>query len=151
MNCEYHANKQEWMIGTLFQEYVRQFDKQMDDRKTLLFVDNLPTHPKIRGLKNMELLFLPPYTTSNTQPCRVRIMWAFKMHYHCWIYCYLLESYEVGQPNPKKINVLDATNLSILTWTIDVQANTIANCFWHCKIRSVDNMASYRVTIVLLV
>ncbi|GJU63074.1 CENP-B homolog protein 2-like protein [Tanacetum coccineum] len=45
-----------------------------------------------------------------------------------------------GVPNPAKINVLDAMNLAISAWTMDVSANTIANCFRHCKLRSTDNM-----------
>ncbi|GJY27061.1 hypothetical protein Tco_0401787 [Tanacetum coccineum] len=52
----------------------------------------------------------------------------------------LLEGYELGVPNPAKINVLDAMNLAISAWTMDVSANTIANCFRHCKLRSTDNM-----------
>jgi len=51
-----------------------------------------------------------------------------------------LEGYELGVPNPAKINVLDAMNLAISAWTMDVSANTIANCFRHCKLRSTDNM-----------
>ncbi|PWA77481.1 CENP-B protein [Artemisia annua] len=31
-------------------------------------------------------------------------------------------------------------NLAISAWTMDVRANTIANCFRHCKLRSTDNM-----------
>ncbi|GKB20182.1 hypothetical protein Tco_0854105 [Tanacetum coccineum] len=45
-----------------------------------------------------------------------------------------------GVSNPAKINVLDAMNLAISAWTMDVSANTIANCFRHCKLRSTDNM-----------
>ncbi|GKB36044.1 CENP-B homolog protein 2-like protein [Tanacetum coccineum] len=48
--------------------------------------------------------------------------------------------YELGSTNPAKINVLDAMNLAISAWTMDVSANTIANCFRHCKLRSTDNM-----------
>ena len=33
-------------------------------------------------------------------------------------------------------------NLAISAWTTDGQASTIANCFRHCKIRSMDNVAS---------
>ncbi|XP_021985600.1 uncharacterized protein LOC110881742 [Helianthus annuus] len=31
-------------------------------------------------------------------------------------------------------------NLAISAWTMDVRANTIANCFLYCKLRSTDNM-----------
>ncbi|GKB43670.1 putative reverse transcriptase domain-containing protein [Tanacetum coccineum] len=47
---------------------------------------------------------------------------------------------ETWVPNPAKINVLDAMNLAISALTMDVSANTIANCFRHCKLRSTDNM-----------
>ncbi|XVF53525.1 hypothetical protein PTKIN_Ptkin05aG0105900 [Pterospermum kingtungense] len=33
-------------------------------------------------------------------------------------------------------------NPAVSAWTIDVQANAIANCFRHCKIRPAENMAS---------
>ena len=38
------------------------------NRKVLLIVDNCPAHPEIGGLKATELCFLPPKTTSITQP-----------------------------------------------------------------------------------
>ncbi|AES87014.1 hypothetical protein MTR_4g019100 [Medicago truncatula] len=37
-------------------------------------------------------------------------------------------------------NVLDAINLAIPAWTIDVRKETIANCFRHCKIRSASDV-----------
>lgn len=68
---------------------------------------------------------------------------TLKMQYHCRFYHNLLRSHEVGQSNPKKINVLDAMDLAISFWTIDAQENrSITNCFQHCKIRSLVNMAS---------
>ncbi|GJR90625.1 CENP-B homolog protein 2-like protein [Tanacetum coccineum] len=141
LNCEYRANKRAWMTGVLFEEYVRQLDKKMVGRKILLIVDNCPAHPKIiEGLRNVELFFLPPNTTSKIQPCDAGIIRAFKMHYRRRFYRSLLEGYELGVPNPAKINVLDAMNLAISAWTMDVSANTIANCFRHCKLRSTDNM-----------
>ncbi|GJU02804.1 CENP-B homolog protein 2-like protein [Tanacetum coccineum] len=43
-------------------------------------------------------------------------------------------------PNPAKINVLDAMNLAISAWTMDVSANTSGTVSSHCKLRSTDNM-----------
>ncbi|CAK8534819.1 unnamed protein product [Lathyrus sativus] len=79
--------------------------------------------------------------TSKIQPCDAGIIRAFKMHYCRRFYCKILEGYEVGQSNPGKINVLDAINLAIPAWTIDVQKETIVNCFRHCKIRSASDVA----------
>ncbi|KAM3319815.1 hypothetical protein P3S67_007015 [Capsicum chacoense] len=82
MDCEYRANKRAWMIEILFREYVQQLDAKMDGRKILLIVDNCPAHPKnVEDLRNVELFFLPPNTTSKIQPCDAGIIRAFKMHY----------------------------------------------------------------------
>ena len=44
----------------------KKFEKE--NRKVILVVDNCPAHPIIEGLKAVELLFLPPNTTSKTKP-----------------------------------------------------------------------------------
>ncbi|KAH1232015.1 ARS-binding protein 1 [Glycine max] len=142
LDYQYRANKKAWMTSVLFDEYVRSFDQMMHGRRVLLVVDNCPAHPRnIEGLRNVELFFLPPNMTSKIQPCDVGIIRAFKMHYRRRFYRKILEGYEVGQSDPGKINVLDAINLAIPTWTIDVRKETIANCFRHCKIRSASDVA----------
>jgi hypothetical protein len=130
LDCQYRANKKAWMTSVLFDEYVRSFDQMMHGRRVLLVVDNCPAHPRnIEGLRNVELFFLPPNMTSKIQPCDAGIIRAFKMHYRRRFYRKILEGYEVGQSDPGKINVLDAINLAIPAWTIDVRKETIANCF----------------------
>ncbi|XP_039689508.1 CENP-B homolog protein 2-like [Medicago truncatula] len=120
---------------------VRSFDQMMHGRRVLLVVDNCPAHPRnIEGLRNVELFFLPPNMTSKIQPCDAGIIRAFKMHYRRRFYRKILEGYEVGQSDPGKINVLDAINLAIPAWTIDIRKETIANCFRHCKIRSASDV-----------
>ncbi|XP_022888936.1 CENP-B homolog protein 2-like [Olea europaea var. sylvestris] len=126
------------MTGLLFQDFVGWFDKRMNDRKVLLIVDNCPTHPKVvEGLRNVELFFLPPNTTSKIQPCDVGIIRAFKAHYRRRFYSSILQGLEVEVPNPEKINILNAINFANMAWNFDVK--TIASCFWHCKIRSEEN------------
>ncbi|CAK8561767.1 unnamed protein product [Lathyrus sativus] len=78
--------------------------------------------------------------TSNIQPCNAGIIRAL-IHYLRRFYHKILEGYEMGQSDPGKINVLDAINLAIPTWMIDVRKETIANCFRHCKIRSTSDVA----------
>ena len=122
LDCQYRANKKAWMTSVLFDEYVRSFDQMMHGRRVLLVVDNCPAHPRnIEGLRNVELFFLPPNMTSKIQPCDARIIRAFKMHYRRRFYRKILEGYEVGHSDPGKINVLDAINLAIPAWTIDVE------------------------------
>ncbi|XP_047309584.1 ARS-binding protein 1-like [Impatiens glandulifera] len=64
-----------------------------------------------------------PNTTSKIQLCDAGIIRAFKMHFRRRFYRNLLEGYELGVSNPAKINVLDAMNLAISAWTMDVRAN----------------------------
>lgn len=50
-------------------------------RKCALIVDNCPTHPKVKGLKNVTLYFLPPNKTSKTQPMDKSVFWKLNHHY----------------------------------------------------------------------
>ena len=76
--------------------------------------------------------------TSKIQPCDAGIIRAFKMYYRNRFHRRILEGYEVGQTDPTNINILDAINFVIPTWTTNAQQETVANCFRHCKIRSGD-------------
>ncbi|KAL0349587.1 UNVERIFIED_CONTAM: hypothetical protein Sradi_4107900 [Sesamum radiatum] len=64
------------------------------------------------------------------------------MHYRKRFYKNLLEGYELGLPNLEKINVLDAINFAVSAWTTNVHQVSIANCFWHCKIHSSEEISS---------
>ncbi|XP_055812080.1 CENP-B homolog protein 2-like [Solanum dulcamara] len=140
LNCMYRSNKKVGMTGLLFQEYIGWFDKRMNGRKILLIVDNCPAHPKIvEGLRNVELFFLPPNTTSKIQSCDAGIIRAFKAHYRRRLYFSILQGLGVEAPNTKKINILNAINFANLAWNFDVKEITITNCFRHCKIRSKEN------------
>ena len=66
----YRGQKKSWMDSDLFEEWVREQDRKFEceNRKILLIVDNCPAHPQIGSLKAIEMCFLPPNTTSITQP-----------------------------------------------------------------------------------
>ena len=68
--CRYRSQKKAWMNGTLFEEWLRELDRkfEMQGRKIVMIVDNCPAHPEVSGLKTIHLQFLPPNTTSCTQP-----------------------------------------------------------------------------------
>ncbi|XP_055808265.1 CENP-B homolog protein 2-like [Solanum dulcamara] len=128
------------MTDLLFQEYVGWFDKRMNGRKVLLMIDNCPVHPKIvESLRNVDLFFLPPNTTSKIQLCDAGIIRAFKAHYRRRLYFSILQGLEVEAPNTEKNNILNAINFANLAWNFDVKEITIANYFRHCKIRSKEN------------
>lgn len=74
---EYDANKSAWMTSALFEEWLRNWDVSLHrkKRKIALVVDNCTAHPHIKNLAAIELVFLPPNTTSEIQPCD-QGMWA---------------------------------------------------------------------------
>ena len=58
------------MTAELFEEWVRQLDQMFSaaNMKIALIIDNYDAHPHLEQLNSIELIFLPPKTTSHTQP-----------------------------------------------------------------------------------
>ncbi|GFR65333.1 tigger transposable element-derived protein [Elysia marginata] len=67
----YRSNKIAWMTSALFEEWLKKLDRQMvtQKRKIAMVKGNCPAHRKVEDLKAIELIFLPPNTTSILQPC----------------------------------------------------------------------------------
>ena len=66
-----HRNQRKsWMDGKLFEEWFRELDRKLafEGRNVAFVIDNCPAHPHIDNLKAIKLYFLPPNTTSKTQP-----------------------------------------------------------------------------------
>ena len=75
-------------------------------RKIALVLDNATCHPKIT-LSNIELVFLPPNTTSHIQPMDQGIIANFKRHYrHYDIMAFMCPAIEAGR-SPDKITIFD--------------------------------------------
>ena len=68
--CRYRAQRKSWMTAELFEEWVRELDRKFSaaKRKIALIIDNCTAHPHVEQLASIELIFLPPNTTSHTQP-----------------------------------------------------------------------------------
>ena len=76
----YRSNKKAWMTSALFEEWITKWDKKLN-RKVALILDNCAAHPKLTALKNIELFFLPPNTTSKTQPMDQGVIQNLKLFY----------------------------------------------------------------------
>ena len=82
----YQNNSKAWMLSTIFQEWLQEFDRQVGQRhggqRVLLLIDNCSSH-KIENLilSYVDIYFLPPNTTSKLQPLDAGIIMAFKKHY----------------------------------------------------------------------
>ena len=66
----YTSNSKTWMTMEKWNEWLRWLDNQLVER-SLLLIDNCPAHTdgSSIGLKNIQVEFLPPNTTSHIQPC----------------------------------------------------------------------------------
>lgn len=80
---DYDANKTACMTSQFFETWLRKWDTKLSrkGRKVALIVDNCPAHPHVDALQAIELVFLPPNTTSEIQPCDQGIIYALKCHY----------------------------------------------------------------------
>ena len=106
-------NKKAWMTGTLFSEWLSEFDREMrrKKRKVILFLDNAPSHKHELTLTNTKIIFYPPYTTSRLQPLDQGVIQNFKSHYRTKMLSALVARMETSDSKAdlaKAINVHDA-------------------------------------------
>ena len=66
--CRYRVQPKSWISSELFEEWVKEVDQKFgaQKRKIALIIDNCPAHPDVPVLDWVELIFLPPNTTSIT-------------------------------------------------------------------------------------
>ena len=126
------------MDSILFEEWVREINKmfQAEERNVLLIVDNCPAHPTIEGLSNLKLIFLPPNTTSVTQPMDQGVIRCLKAHYRKRLVKLILCNLDSNKPLPK-ISLITALQLLVSAWN-EVSKATIVNCFRKSKISEKD-------------
>lgn len=125
---DYTHNSKAWMTGYIFQEYVRKIDKRMasNSRHIALIVDNCPSHVRVNNLHFVTLIFLPPNTTSKTQPMDCGVIWSLKAHYRKQLMAKHLIAHDANMTF--KSNLLLSLNWLQCSWE-SVTEETIANCF----------------------
>ena len=81
--CRYRSQRKSWMDGVLFEEWVRELDRKFacEENNVALVIDNCPAHPHIENLKAIQLFFLPPNTTLQTQPMDQGVIRSLKAKY----------------------------------------------------------------------
>ena len=68
--CRYRNQRKSWMVGKMLEEWLRELGRKFafEGRIVAFVIDSCPAHPHIFNLKSIKLYFLPPNTTSKTQP-----------------------------------------------------------------------------------
>ena len=95
-----------------------------------MVVDNCPAHPNTQSsLKAIKLVFLPPNTTSKSQPCDQGIIQNMKLHYRKQLVFQLICSIEAKKEF--QFNLLDALYTLRFSWDA-VTPSTLSGCFKHC-------------------
>ena len=126
------------MDSVLFEEWVRDLNKKFESekRKVTLIINNCPVHPMIDNLSHIKLVFLPPNTTSVSQPMDQGIIRCLKAHYRKRLVKLILRSLDSNKPLPK-VSLLTALQLLASAWN-EVSQATIVNCFKKAKISDKD-------------
>ena len=137
----YRANKKAWMTGVLFEEYLRDLDKRMakEKRSIVLVLDNCAAHPSIQ-LANVKLVFLPPNTTSKTQPLDAGIIRCFKAHYRSQIAQLRLIAFD--RQEEFHMDILKGLHLIKAAWQ---QVSGKLNCLFCIKCLHCYTVNSYLI------
>ena len=117
------------MDSQIFEEWVRKLDQKfcIEGRKIALLVDNCPAHPSVSDLTNVQLIFLPPNTTSVLQPMDQGVIRSLKAHYRGRVVRLLCRALDKGRTYTK-ISILHAMKILVSSWEA-VSTGTIINCF----------------------
>ncbi|GFO06660.1 tigger transposable element-derived protein 4 [Plakobranchus ocellatus] len=109
---EYVSNKKVWMIPLFFEEWVKRFDKLMEDswRRVALFVSPCGSHTHVENLNSVTLVFLPP--DINLQPGNQGIVQNLKMNYRGIVLKRFMDVIEQRGPYDK----LSVSTLDALLW-----------------------------------
>ena len=131
----YRANKKAWMTSQIFTEWLAAWDSYLTkvNLKILLLV---AAHPHVSTLKNIQLEFLPPNTTSLIQPMDQGIIKSLKTLYRKELVHMTLAYIEENILNPSstaidvssKISIPQAVSFVAKSWWA-VKEATIINCF----------------------
>ena len=97
------------------------------NRTIALIIDNCTAHPQVEQLNSIELIFLPPNTTSNTQPMDQCIIRALKAKYRSLAVWKLIAAIEKKNPVPT-MSILSAMTMLEKAWNA-VSNKTFINCF----------------------
>lgn len=131
LDPHWEANKKAWMTRSIMTEWLMWFDENMkkQKRKIILFLDNATSHPDLK-LQNINLVFLPPNTTSHCQPLDQGIIQNFKVIYRQMILRRILSQIDVvkdADELAKSITVLDA-----LMWIKQSVKQITGSCVIKC-------------------
>ena len=105
------------MDSQIFEKWVRKLAQtfRMEVRKIALLIDNCPAHPSVSDLPNVQLVFLPPNTTSVLQPMDQGLLRSMKTHYWRRVTRWLSRALDKTKTLPK-MSILQAMKILVSSW-----------------------------------
>ena len=132
LGFHYRNNAKAWMTGDIYQEWLRQWDHKLGERKRkiVLLQDNFSGHIVPDGLQNIRVLNFKPNLTAHVQPMDQGIIGSFKARYRAKYFQWAINRYERGITPSDMYNIdqLQAMRLANIAWD-DVDTTTIRNCW----------------------
>ena len=127
------------MLSKLFEEWVKELDRNFGSkkRKIALIIDNCPAHPDVPALEWAELIFLPPNTTSVTQPMDQGVIRGLKVKYRSLAVKKQITALEKGSQLPK-FSILIAMPMLTNAYKSSIPNGTFTNCFKKSGISEVS-------------
>ena len=140
--CQCEPQRKSWMDSEIFSDYVGKLDTKFDaeGRKIVLIIDNCTVNPNVDNLKAIQLVFLPPNTTSKTQPMDQGVIRALKAFYRTSVVRRQIKYADEGTMTPK-VNILQAMRMLVKSWDA-ISINTVKNCFRKTSISQETQVAS---------
>ena len=126
--CRYRNQRKSWMDGKLFEEWLRELDRKFafEGRNVAFVIDNCPSYPHINNLKPIKLYFLPPNTTSKTQPMDQGVIRSLRAKYRKNVVRKTIQSVEKKKTLPK-ILLLQEMQMLVSAWDA-LSTQTVVNC-----------------------
>ena len=126
------------MTNGIWSDWLRKWDRSLcfQQVKIALLDDNCPAHGDMEELKCIEVVQLPPNTTSLIQSSDIGIIRTLKAYCHHEIRATIIDAIEDGCDDSsinanaiaKRLSVLDALHVVAGSWN-KVMQETIGNCW----------------------
>lgn len=126
-------NSKAWNTTIVMVEWLQAFYRHIGGRQVLLTMDNFSAH--ITGIElhpppsNIRIEWLPPNSTSRTQPLDQGIIQNFKVYYRRQQLLIMLSCFEKGEDPFSIITIRHAIRWALRAWNTDITNQTIRNCF----------------------
>ena len=127
--CRYRNQRKSWMVGKMLEEWLRELGRKFafEGRIVAFVIDSCPAHPHIFNLKSIKLYFLPPNTTSKTQPMDQGVIRSLKAKYRKNVVRKIIQSVE-KKKSFLKILLLHQMQMLVSVWDA-LSTQTVVNCF----------------------